>query len=148
MNEVLMRFEPRNIREIIESQSIRIEKQYLFERLLKRLPGLQGQAVDKIDIDTFESQLPAPCDHLPGDLLGLNTIDRPLDFFIHILYTDACALKPSIGKRLNMVARNFTGIDLNADLGIIGNMKISMNGFAEFSYLRRQQMRRCASAPM
>src|SRR5262245_59490531 len=99
-----------------DSQTIGPDVDDLFQGLLKTFEGLEGKAIDEIQVDAPEAQIPGPLHGLTGDFLGLDPVDSPLDLFIEVLDPHGKAVESSALESLQMFPGETTWVDLAACL--------------------------------
>ena len=79
--------------------------------------GLVRQPVDQIEIDAADAGSPQTFGRGGGHRKALHPVDGALHGRIETLHAEARPVDPAIGQRLDHLARQPAGIDLDGDFG-------------------------------
>jgi hypothetical protein len=121
--------------------------QHEVDRLLEPEQRLTRQAVHEVDVDGLEPLGAAPADEVARHLERLDAVDLLLHGGVEVLHAHRNPVEARADDRLHVIARRDARIDLDADLGVVGDAEPSAQVRHQFLDLRGREVRRRAAAP-
>ena len=106
----------REMRVVVERDTVRRHFDHLIDRLSKALAGLLRKAVNEIHIDRMETCGPGIVHGVTNEFVGLNTVHGLLHVGIQILDTKAHAVEAKLSQLLNLILRAAAGIHFDREL--------------------------------
>ena len=148
VDQLLMSLHPGHMGVTEQRQPIRLQAGRRIHRSPDAAQVLMRQAVHQIDIDRLDPGLSQPIDDPSRGRERLDAIDRFLHLGIDILQADAGAGDANGGEGSDLVLAEAARVDLDRELGIIGDRELVMQMLAEPADVVTFENGRAAAAEM
>src|SRR5690606_29964389 len=114
-----------------DREAVGAEREHVVDGAVERGGGLQGKAVDEVDVDGGETGLAQFGDGAAVDFHGLHAVDGGLHGGIGVLHADGGATGAEHAEGEDLRRVEVTGVDLDADLRVGGETEVPVDEFGE-----------------
>ena len=148
MDQLLVRLEPRDVRIVEDGNAVGAVLDHAPDGLPERRRRLERQPIDEVEVDALKPELACPAVDLRRHGFGLDAVDRLLDPDVEVLDAHAHPVEAGLAEGDEMLPVQFARIDLDADFSLAVDVEQAHDRAGHVGNLVREQMRRCASAPV
>ena len=139
---------PRHMGIAVKRNPVGADRQQALHAVGDPRPGLVRQAIEDVGVQAGDAAVPQPLGDPAGDVIALDPADRRLDQRVEILDADAGPGHPGGNQRVHPRAVDLVRVDLDRELGALGQRCGGAQGLGQPGDLVRSQQRRRAAAPV
>lgn len=136
----------REMRVVVERDTVRRHFDHLIDRLREALSGLFRKTVNEIHIDGMEACGPGIVHGVTHKLVGLDTVHRLLHIGVQILDAKAHAVEAKLSQLLNLILRAAAGIHFDREFTALLQRETGADdGHHALQFFIREESRRSAA---
>lgn len=146
LEDALRGLHPGDVRVAEDRESLGGEREDVIQRAREGFRGLQGQAVNEVEIDRGDPRSAEPVHGLMVLRVRLEAVDRALDGRVGVLHTERSAMQPHLPQGGDVLLAEAPRVNFDADFGALGEDEALAQEAGQPSQLLRREKSRGAAA--